>query len=111
MNLIGKLLEVFKLRVTYRNKKIEAICNNASKAEKYYGINVACKIQIRIDQIASASTVDELLRFRIGRCHALLGNRKNQYAMDLVQPLRLIFIVDKTGQIQIAEIIEIVDYH
>lgn len=38
------------------------------------------------------------------------GNRKEQYAMDLVHPYRLVF--EKEGdEIQIACIIEIVDYH
>lgn len=37
-------------------------------------------------------------------------NRKGQYAVDLVHPYRLIF--EKHGnEIQIAHIMEIVDYH
>ena len=40
----------------------------------------------------------------------LLLNRKGEYAMDLVQPYRLVF--EKTGEeIQVAKILEIVDYH
>jgi proteic killer suppression protein len=39
-----------------------------------------------------------------------LLNRKGEYAMDLVQPYRLVF--EKTGEeIQVAKILEIVDYH
>lgn len=45
----------------------------------------------------------------MGRCHALIGDRKGQYAMDLEPPYR--FTVDKDGNIQIASIIEIIDYH
>lgn len=38
------------------------------------------------------------------------GSRQNQYAVDLVHPYRLVF--EKQGElIQIANIIEIVDYH
>ena len=37
-------------------------------------------------------------------------DRKGQYAMDLVHPYRLVF--EKTGdKIQIANVMEIVDYH
>ena len=68
------------------------------------------KIQMRIDEIRASDTVEEMIRFRIGRCHALTNNRKGQYAVDLVHPYRLVF--EKYGnEIQIAHIMEIVDYH
>nr|DAK59360.1 MAG TPA: XRE family transcriptional regulator [Caudoviricetes sp.] len=51
-----------------------------------------------------------MVRYKIGRCHPLLGNRKGQYAVDLVQPFRLVF--EQIGaEIRIANILEIVDYH
>lgn len=99
------------LDVSFRSKKIEKICTDASRAEREYGIIVAVKIQQRIDEIQAADSIEQLLKYKIGRCHQLLGNRKGQYAMDLGHPLRLVFIVDKNGIIQVAEIIEIVDYH
>jgi len=40
----------------------------------------------------------------------LRGNRSGQYAVDLVNPNRLVFEI--TGdEIQIVNIIEIIDYH
>ncbi|GHV57010.1 hypothetical protein FACS1894216_21340 [Synergistales bacterium] len=51
-----------------------------------------------------------LVKSKIGGCHALTGNRKKQYAMNLVQPFRLVFKkID--DEIQIVSIIEIVNYH
>ena len=71
---------------------------------------MAEKIHQRIDEISAADTVEMMIRFHIGRCHRLKGNRKNQYAVDLVHPYRLVF--EKHGnEIQIANITEIVDYH
>ena len=82
----------------------------ASKAEKEYGKRMAELIQLRIDQITAAESVEELVQYRIGRCHALHNNRDGQYAMDLVHPQRLVF--RKMGDIiQIALIEEIIDYH
>ena len=96
--------------ITYRNKTIEKKCTDAKYAEKSYGIDMAIKIQMRIDQITAADTVEEMIRLNIGRCHPLTGNRKGQYAVDLVHPYRLVF--EKHGNvIQIAHIMEIVDYH
>lgn len=60
--------------------------------------------------MTAIDTVEEMIQFKIGRCHLLIGDRKGQYAVDLVQPYRLVF--EKVGnEIQIANILEIVDYH
>ena len=79
--------------VTYKTKSLEKICTDVSKAIRKYGEEIAQKIYQRI-----------------GRCHRLEGNRSGQYSVDLAQPYRLIFTV-KGEEIQIAKIIEIVDYH
>lgn len=96
--------------ITYRNKKIEKICTDAKVAIKIYGNDMAEKIHMRIDEINAADTVEMMISFHIGRCHPLTNNRKGQYAVDLVHPYRLIF--EKNGdEIQIAHIVEIIDYH
>lgn len=86
------------------------VCTNASYAERKYGSDMAEKIHQRIDEIDASETVEEMIQFHIGRCHQLNGNRKGQYAMDLIHPQRLIF--EKRGnEIQIVRIIEITNYH
>ena len=96
--------------ITYKNKKIEKVCTDAKTAERSYGRVMAEKIHQRIDEISAADTVEMMIQFHIGRCHPLTQNRKGQYAVDLVHPYRLVF--EKCGdEIQIANIIEIVDYH
>lgn len=98
------------MQVTYKNKTLERICTNSETASRKYGEEMAGRISHRIRQIKSVKTVEELIRFSIGRCHSLKGNRAGQYAMDLAHPYRLVF--GKYGnEIQIANIIEIADYH
>ena len=99
------------MQITYKSKKLKLVCTNASAAIKEYGSVMAQKIHTRIDQISAATSIEELLQFKIGRCHALSHNRKGQYAMDLEHPYRLIFKVDKYGNLQVAKIEEILDYH
>lgn len=86
------------------------MCTNAAVAEKKYGTKMAEKIQMRIDQIKAADSVDQMIQYHIGRCHPLKGNRKNQFAVDLVHPQRLVF-EKKSNEIRIANILEIIDYH
>ena len=96
--------------ITYKNKKIEKICTDAKTAERTYDREIAGKIHQRIDEITAADTVEMMIQFHIGRCHPLAQNRKGQYAMDLIHPYRLVF--ERYGdEIQIANILEIVDYH
>ena len=98
------------MQIEYKNQTIEKVCTKASAAEKKYGLEMAKKIQQRIDEISAADSVEQMLQFRVGRCHHLIHNRRGQYAVDLVHPQRLVF--EKEGnEIQIARIIEIVDYH
>lgn len=98
------------MQIEYKNKKIKKICTIASAAEKEYGSRMAEKIHQRIDEISAADSVEQMIQFKIGRCHPLHQNRKGQYAVDLVHPMRLIF--EKNGnEIQIANIIQITDYH
>ncbi len=98
------------MQIEYKNKKIAEVCTNISKAEKKHGKELAEKIHLRIKQILAATSVEMLLQYKIGRCHQLKGKRKEQYAMDLVHPYRLVF-ERKESKIQIAYILEIVDYH
>ena len=98
------------MEITYKNKNIMKVCTNASYAERKYGSDMAEKIHQRIDEIDASETVEEMVQCHIGRCHYLTGNRKGQYAMDLIHPQRLIF--GKRGnEIQIVNVLEITDYH
>ena len=51
-----------------------------------------------------------MIKFKIGRCHPLEGDRNGQYAMDLIHPQRLI-LKKKGNEIQVAKVMEIIDYH
>ena len=98
------------MEITFKNKKIKKVCEDASFAERKYGKRTAELLHQRIDEIKASDSVEIMVKFRIGRCHPLTNNRKGQYAVDLEHPYRLIF--EKVGdEIQIANIIEIVDYH
>jgi len=98
------------LEIEYFSRSIEKVCTNTSVAVKKHGQEMAKKIHQRIDEILAIDTVEQMIQFKIGNCHPLHNNRKGQYAVDLVQPYRLIF--EKRGnEIQVVNIIEIVDYH
>lgn len=96
--------------IQYKNRSLEKVCTNAKAAEREYGNDMAVKIHQRIDEISAVDSIDILIKFKIGGCHSLKGDRKNQYAMTLIQPYRLIFEL-KNDEVKIIRVIEIVDYH
>lgn len=86
------------------------MCTDAQVATRKYGPEMAELIHQRIGEMEAADSVEFMIKYRIGRCHPLQGNRKGEYAVDLVHPRRLVF-TKKGDEIQIARVIEIVDYH
>lgn len=98
------------MEISYRTKKLEKICTDAKVSDRAYGCEMSEKIQMRIDEIKSVDTVEEMIQWHIGRCHALKNNRKGQYAVDLVHPYRLVF-EKHDNEVQIVHIMEIIDYH
>lgn len=98
------------MKITYKTRKPEKVCTNASVARKMYGERMARLISQRITEIQVADSIEILVKGHIGRCHLLTEDRKGQYAMDLVHPYRLVFTI-KEREVEIAHIIEIVDYH
>lgn len=98
------------MEIQYSNRSIEKVCTNASVAIKKHGQEMAYKIHQRIGEIHAADSVEQMIQFKIGRCHALRQNRKGQYAVELVNPYRLVF-EKRENEIQVVNIIEIVDYH
>lgn len=97
------------MEIEYKSNTLKRICEDANYAQKKFGDKMAQAVHMRIDQIRAADSVEMLIQFNIGRCHLLTGNRKNQYAMTLIQPYRLIFEKREAGIV--VRIIEIVDYH
>lgn len=79
------------MEITYKTNKIKKVCTDAKFSDRTYGNEMSEKIQMRIGEIEAMDTVEEMIKYHIGRCHPLTNNRKGQYAVDLVHPYRLVF--------------------
>lgn len=98
------------MKIKYRTNKLRKCCTDLSIANKQYGKDIAIKLKMRLMELEAADNFEFLIINKMGNCHMLKGDRLGQYAMNLAQPYRL--ILEKHGDtIQIAEIVEIVDYH
>ncbi len=96
--------------VTFLDSRIERICTDYSEAVRKHGPKMALKIFQRINELTAAPSVETMSRNHIGRCHPFHGDRKGPFAVDLIQPYRLVF--QRFGDIvQIVRVLEIIDYH
>ncbi len=108
--------------VYFGNKRMSKLFSDGKRLKKKYGQEMAEKIMQRLDDMLAADNLAVLMKLP-GRHHPLKGDRKGQFACDLVHPHRLIYepandplpVKDDGSLIyeDITEIviIEIVDYH
>lgn len=98
------------LKIKYKLNSLERVCTNYSIAQRKYGERMARLIHQRIYELESADSIEMLIKYSIGRCHPLEGDRRGEYAMVLVHPYRLIFEQNKTDT-KVVRINSIEDYH
>jgi proteic killer suppression protein len=79
------------MEIDYKDKKLKALCEQEKLAQRELGKQMARKLKARLADLMAASSVTELCA---GRPHPLTGDRSGQYALDLVQPKRLVFEPD-----------------
>jgi proteic killer suppression protein len=110
------------VNITFKNQSFGRLANDDRGLQRTYGQIRAKKIRLRLTQIHFAAHLEEL-RPMPGRFHELTANRKGQWACDLDQPYRMIFIphenpipTNSAGhylwkEIRGVEIVEIENYH
>ena len=111
------------MEIIFRTRKLAKIFNSTSTLRKRYGDLVAQVIMRRLAVLKNARTLSLVPTTKPERRHQLTGNRRGQYAVDLIHPYRLVFkaayepiprkedgAID-TDQVTTITIIEVVDYH
>jgi len=78
------------VEVLFRTRKLQKICNSGRETIRHFGQRRGRLLQMRLADIAAASTLAELSTLPQARCHPLSGDRTGQFAVDLEQPFRLI---------------------
>lgn len=110
------------MEISFKTKKLEKLANDDKKRQRELGALRAELYGRRLDDLRTATTLEDV-RFLPGHYHELLGDRKGEWACDLDQPYRLIFVphenpipTDGNGkylwiEIRGVEITEITNYH
>lgn len=79
------------MEINFADKKLAKIMNDMKGCQKKFGQNMAKKIMMRLSVLKAAKNLAEVPPEKPDRRHALSGDRKGQFAVDLDHPFRLIF--------------------
>lgn len=107
--------------ISFKTRKLERVFNSEYELKKKYGDRMARVIAMRLAVLKNAAALSDVPKTPPDRRHKLAGDRKEQYAVDLVHPHRLVFephresaqggkIAD-TGSTDAITVIEVIDYH
>jgi plasmid maintenance system killer protein len=108
------------MNIMFRTAQLRKAMNDSRELKRRYGSRAA-KIRQRLDELAAASTLEEMRRLPAARCHELKGDRAGSLAVDLGHPFRLVFrpahpaFTAEGGldwrQITAIVVEDVVDYH
>lgn len=76
------------MRIGYKNKKLQDLCQKRTVAYKKLGMACARKLMIRLQALEAAGRVTDLVA---GNPHPLEGDRLGQFALELAGGWRLVF--------------------
>ncbi len=103
--------------LTYKNNKLKELCENPKYEKelvKKYGTEVAKKLPLRIIQLKSFNTLNDVPINPPFRRHKLSGDRDGEFAVSITSQYRLIFriknnniIIEDLRNIREIEIMEV----
>ena len=71
------------MKILYKNKKVEQLCSNESKAIKELGAEVSKKLSMAIYNLEKAENLKDILCLAQYNLHQLKGNLKGVFSMYL----------------------------
>lgn len=121
--LVTKVMAVVPVDIAFRTRKLERTFNSEKELNKAYYSRMTRTIMMRLAILKNSRVLSLVPTSRPERLHQLGQNRSGQFAVDLVQPYRLIFVpnhdpiplkedggIDR-DKVTAITIIEVADYH
>ncbi len=111
------------MNISFKTRKLQKTINSSKLLTAQYGVRRSGKIKIRFAVLRSSETLADVPTAKPVRRHQLSGKRKGEYAVDVQDSYRIIFIPDHDpvprlddGGVDLArvtaiKILEITDYH
>jgi toxin HigB-1 len=78
------------LDILFASPDLDKLCNDGKVATRTHGADVAKRLRTRLDDLRAAANM-AVCPTLPGKFHALVGDRKGQYAVWLSKAIRLVF--------------------
>lgn len=78
----------------FRTTQLSKLCTDPSTRRRRLGPERAKKVQLRLDQIVAAASLEELCKLPQARCHQLSADRDEVFSLDLDGPYRLLIEIE-----------------
>lgn len=93
------------MNVSFRGRRLERAYRESAEAVRRWGPKAGRRYIVRVTQLASARDWDDILKLRALRAHALKGDRKGLWAIDMDERWRLIVRPNQEGiEIEVVEV-------
>lgn len=111
------------MEISFANRRLNRTFNSERELVRKYGKQIARTIMIRMTVLKGADNLSLVPMEKPTRRHQLSQDRDEDFAVDLVQPYRLVFALDHSpiprlddggidlGNVTAIQIQEVVDYH
>lgn len=104
------------MEISFINSKLQKTCEDQGKLKAKFGSLQAQRIIRRINELQAAANLYDITQLPQARLHPLQGDRKGQFAVDIIHPHRIILSplngdVADLKTVTIVEINAILDYH
>ena len=109
--------------ISFRTRKLQKVFEKPGELKRSYGVRNESALKARLIVLYKAANLSRVPTIPPERRHQLKGKRKEQFAVDLVHPHRLIFEPDHEPvplkndggidleQVTAITILEVLDYH
>lgn len=104
----------------FKTNKLKKQCEDPRIAQKDFGSQIGFKLTMRVNELRAATSLKDIeVNKDVNGFHQLKGDRKDEFAVTLAQPFRLVFKVQQQisedgiqyNDIKFIKIEEVGDYH
>lgn len=78
------------MEIHYANNKIKKQLSSATEIKRTFGL-MAKKVSVRLEEIRASPNLAVLIQLPAANCHALSGDKKGEWALDISGNHRMLF--------------------
>lgn len=109
------------MKLEFKSKKLKKLCEDPKIAQIELGPQIGIKLTLRVNEFRAAKNLNDIAKnSAVNGFHPLSGDRKNEFAVTLKEPHRLVFSINNEetnledltyNDIEFIKIEEVIDYH